>query len=337
MKSSSPTIRDVAALAGVSHQTVSRVINGSRRVADETRNKVLDAIETLDYRPNAVARSMVHGKTKMLAFFAPDLIDFTHASILHAAEAEARRLGFFLMGSAAPNQKELKRLIDQLIQQRRVDGLVVLNPDINGASEIIPDDTHVIYICGKSPAEDNRTRVYLDNHEGAVNAIRHLVALGHTKIGMVTGPMEQVSSQFRQKGFKTALNEAGIQLHPEWIHEGDWSATSGYNAFNLWKKNSLFPSAIFSQNDRMAIGIIRAARDIGVRVPEDLSVIGFDDMPLASYFDPPLTTMRQDMASIGRSAIALLVESFENGQNSPNSVCFQAELVIRKSTSSIIG
>jgi DNA-binding LacI/PurR family transcriptional regulator len=336
MKSSSPTIRDVAALAGVSYQTVSRVINRYPNVSPETKARVNEAIDALGYRPNAVARSMVHGRTGILAFLVPNLVDFTHASILHAAEAEARRLGYFLMGSAAPDRKDLKRLIDQLVQQRRVDGLVILNPDFNDAAQLVPADTHCVFICGMPPEEQKHHHVYLDNLQGALNAVRHIIALGHRDIGMITGPMSQISSQYRRKGFIAALDEADLVFHPEWVNTGDWSATSGYQIFSQWFKKGHLPTAVFSQNDRMAIGIIRAARDLGVQVPEQLSVIGFDDMPLASYFDPSLTTMRQDMFATGQSAVNLLVESFENPDQDPQSVCFEAELVIRNSTGHLI-
>lgn len=330
VKRNRPTIRDVASLAGVSHQTVSRVINSSERVDPETRQRVENAIEQLGYRPNAIARSMAVGRTYNLACFSPNLIDYTFAQIIEAAEQEARSHGYFLFSCSAPDEESFAALIEQMVENRRVDGVIVINPYIDTRHQHLKTNFPTV-IIGANPRTSRYPTINLDNKDGGLQATRHLLDLGHQRIAHITGPMQEDVSLDRLQGFYAAMNSAGLPAQPEQIKEGDWSATSGYQAFKkLWK--DFQPTAIFAQNDRMAIGVIRAARDMGLDVPADLSVIGFDDMPLASYFDPPLTTMRQDMMENGREASRLLIHTIEHPEATTKYVLFPTELVIRDST-----
>jgi LacI family transcriptional regulator len=325
-----PTIRDVAALAGVSHQTVSRVINESERVNPETRARVEAAIEELSFVPNAIARSMAQGRTFNLACFSPNLIDYTFAQIIEAAESEVRQHGYFLFACAAPDESSFAALWEQMVEKRRVDGIIVINPYMDGRHTFMNPNFPTV-IIGSNPRGDHYSAVNLDNKGGGVEATRHLLSLGHQRLATITGPLAEDVSRDRLNGFQAALQASGYEVKPDQIVEGDWSATSGYRAFQvLWE--SYHPTAIFAQNDRMAIGVIRAARDAGLRVPEDLSVIGFDDMPLASYFDPPLTTLRQDMMENGREAARLLLESIEQPDTEPGYRMLSTQIVIRNTT-----
>jgi DNA-binding LacI/PurR family transcriptional regulator len=166
----------------------------------------------------------------------------------------------------------------------------------------------------------------------AYEATKHLLSLGHTQIGMVTGPMQEDCSQDRVKGYRRALDEAGIAADESLIIEGDWSATSGKEALIALSARDEIPTAIFAQNDRMAMGVLRAARDMNIDVPTQLAVIGVDDMPLSSYFDPPLTTMRQDMPMIGQEATRMLLETIQNKNGSTRAIKFPAQLIVRQST-----
>lgn len=331
MSRSRMTIRDVAALAGVSHQTVSRVINNSERVKPETRQRVENAIQELKYSPNAVARSMARGRTYTLACISPNLTDFTYASFIEGAELEARRQGYFLLTASAPNAETFATLVNQLLASRRTEGLLVITPKVEPHHVRIPRYVSAVFI-GANPKLDWIASVTLDDENAGYMATEHLIQLNHTHIAHITGPMAEESSQGRMRGYQAALNAAGIPFQRRFIYEGDWSATSGYMAVQDFLEQENAPSAIFAQNDRMAVGAIRALRDAGRHVPKNISVIGFDDMPLASYFDPPLTTILQDTYRMGREAACQLISSIEKPDNPCRQLCVEPKLIVRQST-----
>ena len=332
MQNSHPTLRDVARLAGVSHQTVSRVINGSEDVLPETRANVEAAIKQLGYRPNAIARSMARGQTHTLACISPNLTDYTFASVIEGAETEARQHDYFLLSSSATDPKAFHALVDELVGHRRVDGLIVINPYSDDRFQHIPEKFPVVFV-GAQSHEQKISSVCLDDEKVAYEATRHLISLGHTDIALVTGPMEEDCSLDRTEGYRRALQEAGIPFDNSKIIEGDWSATSGQDALLSFVEQGRVPTAVFAQNDRMAMGVLRAARDVNIKVPTQLAVIGVDDMPLSSYFDPPLTTMRQDMPRIGQEATRMLLDIIQKKNTGQREVKLSAELVVRQSTS----
>ena len=327
-----PTIRDVARKAGVSHQTVSRVINGKEGVLPETRALVETAIEQMGYRPNAIARSMARGQTHTLACISPNLTDYTFASVIEGAEVEARQHDYFMLSSSASDPQAFRALVDELVGHRRVDGLIVINPYADERFQYIPKDFPLVFV-GASAHEKNICSVSLDDEKVAYEATRHLITLGHTKIALVTGPMEEDCSQDRTEGYRRALQEAGIAFDETMVVEGDWSATSGQSALLSFIEQGRVPTAVFAQNDRMAMGVLRAARDANIKVPSQLAVIGVDDMPLSSYFDPPLTTMQQDIPRIGREATRMLLDIIQKKTTEPRELKLSAQLVVRRSTS----
>ena len=331
MSSSRPTIRDVARQAGVSHQTVSRVINGSEDVLPETRAIVEATIERMGYRPSAIARSMARGQTHTLACISPNLTDYTFASVIEGAETEARQHGYFLLSSSAADPNAFRALVDELVGHSRVDGLIVINPYADERFEYIPQNFPLVFVGARSH-DSNICSVSLDDEKVAYEATRHLLSLGHTRIALVTGPMEEDCSQDRAEGYARALREAGLPVDQSMIVEGDWSATSGQDALLSFAEQGRVPTAIFAQNDRMAMGVMHAARDMGINVPTQLAVIGVDDMPLASYFDPPLTTMRQDMPQIGQKATRMLMDILQKKNNAPRQLKLPAQLIVRQST-----
>lgn len=328
---SRPTIRDVAHESGVSRQTVSRVINGDPRVAPATREHVEAAIARLGFRPNLIAQSMARGRTHTLACLAPNLTDFTFASIIEGAEAEARQHGYFLLSSSAPDAPAFAALVEQLVLQRRVDGVLVINPYIDERYQHLSAEAPLVLVGARS--RDARLgSVSLDEQAAARIAVTHLVGLGHTRVAVVHGPLTEDCSQDRNAGYAAALQSAGLTLDPGLVVGGDWSATSGHAAISRLLQAGREFTAVFAQNDRMAVGAVRALREAGRRVPDDISVMGFDDIPLASYFDPPLTTMRQDMPRIGRQAARLLIQALESADTPPQHINLPAELVVRQST-----
>lgn len=332
MTNSRPTIRDVARQAGVSHQTVSRVINESADVLPETRALVEEAIKELGYRPSAIARSMARGQTHTLACISPNLTDYTFASVIEGAETEARQHGYFILSSSATDPDAFRELVDELVGHRRVDGLIVINPYSDARFEHLPENFPVVFVGARAHGE-GISSVCLDDEKVAYEATRHLISLGHTGIAMVTGPMEEDCSQDRTEGYRRALTEAGIPFDESMIVEGDWSATSGQDALLSFVEQGRAPTAVFAQNDRMAMGVLRAARDVNLKVPSQLAVIGVDDMPLSSYFDPPLTTMQQDMPRIGREATRILLDIINKKNTFLREVKLSAQLIVRQSTS----
>ena len=332
MSTTHPTLRDVARLAGVSHQTVSRVINGSTDVLPETRAIVEAAIEQMGYRPNAIARSMARGQTHTLACISPNLTDYTFASVIEGAEVEARQHEYFMLSSSAADPQAFQELVNELVGHRRVDGLIVINPYSDERFLHLPENFPVVFVGARSH-EKEICSVSLDDEKVAYEATRHLISLGHTNIALVTGPMEEDCSQDRAEGYRRALQEAGIAYDESKVLEGDWSASSGQRALLSFVESGNIPTAIFAQNDRMAMGVMHAARDANLKVPSQLAVIGVDDMPLSSYFDPPLTTMQQDMPLIGQEATRMLLELIQKKTPAVRELKLSAQLVIRQSTS----
>ena len=328
-----PTIKDVAARVGVSRQTVSRVINDKGEVSAETRARVLAAIEELSYRPSAVARSMVAGRTCTLGCISPNLIDYTFASIIQSAQAEARRQGYFILAGSAPAEPDVKPLLEEMLN-RQVDGLLVVNPYADDRYHhflpLIEKGMAVVYM-GNTPRDESVSWVRCDDHEGGYQATWYLLDLGHTTIATLVGPENEECTLDRLAGYRQALAEARLDFEPRLTGNGDWSATSGYQATQRLLATDQPLSAIFAQNDQMAVGAIHALRESGRRVPDDISVIGFDDIPLASYFDPPLTTFRQPMEEFGRQAARLLIETIQNPDRLPEQVLTHARLIKRAS------
>jgi DNA-binding LacI/PurR family transcriptional regulator len=331
MSQSRVTIRDVAKHAGVSHQTVSRVINNSMKVAPKTREKVQASIVALGYKPNAIARSMALGRTRLLGCLAPNLTDFTFASLVEGAEVEAREHGYFLITSSAPSAEVFKDLTVELIDSRQVSGMIVINPYIDQRYHYLPPNIPLVFI-GSHPRKPGISSVTLNDELAGYQAAKHLIDLGHRDLAMVTGWMKEDCAQKRWLGFEKALKEAGLNGDSPLVVEGDWSATSGREAFLKMVSEGRVPSGVFAQNDRMAIGVIQAARDLGIHVPDQLSVIGLDDLPLASYFDPPLTTIRQDINKIGSKAAQLLIEKIEDPSHPVQNITINPDLLIRNST-----
>lgn len=331
MSRSRITIRDVANHAGVSHQTVSRVINDSERVSLETRDRVESAIEELGYHPNAMARSMARGRSGILSCISPNLTDYTFASMIDGAEREARKRGYFLLSASAPNEDMFAALVDELVTSRRAEGMIIINPYQDGRYTHLPQN-HPLVFAGARPRSEATNSVALDDESVARLATQHLLDQGHRQIGCITGPMSEDCSQDRSVGYQSALKNAGVNDNLAFTIEGNWSAHSGYDALMHLAQEGQIPDAIFAQNDQMAVGALRAARDLGLQVPNQLSIIGIDDIPLAAYFEPPLTTFKQDFITMGKEAARLLISSVENPNLPRQHLRLPAQLILRQST-----
>ncbi len=330
------TLHDVADLAGVSHQTVSRVVNNSDRVRPETRKLVEAAILELGYRPNSIARSMVRGTTRTLGCISPNLTDPVFAEIIQSAQSEAQRQGYFLLIGSARSVEGVKPLIDELLA-RCVDGLIVLNArDDERYKLLLPliQDIPIIYVKN-SPNGENVSSVHCDDILGGYLATKHLLDLGHQKIATIIGPENEQCTGERLEGYQAALSELGLSPTGDLILQGDWSSQSGNQAMTRLLREPEFCSAVFAQNDRMAAGAIRALREAGYNVPGDYSIVGYDNVPLASLIDPPLTTIEQPLEYFGQQATKILINSVLKGDLEPVKICAKPRLIIRDSSARV--
>jgi DNA-binding LacI/PurR family transcriptional regulator len=319
---------DVAELAGVSHQTVSRVLNGHPNVRPGTREKVLAAIRQLAYRPNAAARTLVTRRTHTLGVISIDSTLYGPAMMLHGIERAAQRGYFVVIASLLElDLRSMPDAIDRFLGQG-VEGIIVIAPQISAVDALhhVPADVPVVAVgCGTyAPV----TSVAVDNAEGAARATRYLLDLGHETVYHAAGPGNWLDAQERIDGWREALREAGTP-EPDVI-SGDWSARSGYEiGHDLAAMDGV--TAVLCGNDNMALGLVRALTECGRRVPDDVSVVGFDDVPEAGYFLPPLTTVRQDFIELGRRALSALVDRLSGTGEAAHRVRVTPELVIRTS------
>jgi DNA-binding LacI/PurR family transcriptional regulator len=320
-------ITDVARLAGVSHQTVSRVVNQQPNVRDQTRLRVLAAIKELDYHPSGVARALATGRSSVLGVVTQNSTLFGPTSLLFGLEqAAASDFDVAVTTLRSLDGDALTRAVRRYIDQQ-VAGIVVIAPLVTARDVLaeLPGAVPIVLIDGSPDA--GKALVTADQHAGARLLTEHLLSLGHRNIWHVSGPNTWLDSVGRVEGWQAALRDAGIEPLP--VIEGDWSPASGYRAGHLLAR---IPeaTAVFAANDHMALGIIRAMHELGRRMPEQLSIVGFDDVPEAAYLTPALTTVRLDFTEIGRQALQLLREQIDGGGPAGTRV-IQPVLVVRES------
>jgi DNA-binding LacI/PurR family transcriptional regulator len=324
-----PNIYDVAKLAGVSHQTVSRVINNADYIKEDTRAKVQSAMLELGYVPNAAARALVTSKSKIVGILVSDIVYHGPAGMMHAMEKEARRGGFFAI-SASVDPLDGKSIAQGIEHLRRlgIEGLVVITPQSDSvqAVERLVTDIPVVFI--DSPNNSKELSAELDNFSGAKRATEHLIGLGHKEIVHVSGPAGWFDSAPRVAGYEAAMKSAKLQ--PKVI-QGDWTVPTGYEIGQNLDLDSSKVTAIFAANDHLALGLMRALRQRGYAIPERVSIIGFDDVPEAAYYEPPLTTMRPDFAELGRVAMEMMLGHI-NREETLRADTLVPELIIREST-----
>jgi DNA-binding LacI/PurR family transcriptional regulator len=323
-------MRDVALLAGVSHQTVSRVLNGHASVRPETRSRVIDAMEALNYRRNLAARTLVTRRSNTLGLIAFETTLFGPASMLYGIEQAARAEGYFVSVASVRTleRKVVLEAIDRLRDQS-VDGIVAIAPKNTVAQALgqVPAGLAVVSVGGAD--DDSVPTVRIDNTGGAAAATRHLLELGHATVHHVAGPKDWPEARERTDGWRDTLYAAGAVVPA--VRQGDWSARSGYAAgLTLAADRSV--TAVFCSNDQMALGALRALHEAGRAVPDDVSVVGFDDVPESAFYLPPLTTVRQDFVELGRRGIEVLVGQLDTGARDQQQIVLHPELVTRSST-----
>jgi DNA-binding LacI/PurR family transcriptional regulator len=324
-----PAMTDVARLAGVSHQTVSRVLNDHPNVKEQTRLRVRAAIAELGYRPNGAARTLVTGRSQLIGIVAQNSTLYGPASLLAAFEQAAAEAGFAVsVGSVGRLDREsiagaVERHLDQ-----RVAGLVVIAPVASAgeALEHMPSGIPLVTIDGDP--ERAHALVTVDQVAGARAATQHLLDAGHRTVWHVAGPAEWYDAAGRVQGWRQALEAAGAEVPP--LVPADWSAAAGYSAGQMLARMPDL-TAVFAANDHLALGILRALSEHGREVPGDVSLVGFDDVPEAAYFIPPLTTVRPPFDAVAQAGLDLLLAQLSAGDQVPGRLVLAPDLIVRDS------
>jgi LacI family transcriptional regulator len=326
------TIRDVARAARVSVATVSRVQNNSNAVTEATRRRVRSVAVRLGYAPHAAARSLSTSKTSSIGVLLPDLYGEFYAELIRGIDQTAQRHGYHLLVASSHNDKATIEAALQAMRGR-VDGLIVMAPAPGAYAPVrdLPERFPVVLLAcnARGRAFDS---IVMANRQGAYQMVRHLVGLGHRLIALIAGPPRNFDAAERLRGYRTALEDSGIVGSRGWEVVGDFTQASGFEACRTLLDQQPRATAIFAANDAMAIGALSALREAGVRVPEDVAVAGFDDVPMARYMHPPLSTVRVDIRTLGERATSRLLDAVGNGRKHHNRrETLPVTLVIRES------
>lgn len=328
------TIRDVARRAGVSTATVSRALADPERVAEATREQVFRAIAETGFTPNAMARSLRARSTKMVLALLPGIGNSFYTPILNAVEEVLSLAGYGMIMGDTRMDRDREAHYDHLVRAGQVDGVMLLTGRLPHPSFAELDATvPIALICNDIPGLDRLTVIEIDNHDAARQATQHLIDLGHRRIGHALGPADNVESVYRVQGYRSALSDAGLPVDDSIVWQGAFRFDAGVEVARRFLAHPDPPTALFTANDEMAMGFIRTVKDAGFSVPGDVSIVGFDDIEYARYFDPALTTMNQPRAELGRLAAQSILARMTGGAGAPIRTRLKCTLVVRDSTS----
>ncbi len=323
------TIEDVVKKSGLSYVTVSRVISNSPNVRESNRKRVLAAIEELGYIPSAAARTLATGKTFVIAMFISNLGDDFFDSIIKEVNEQLLERGYLLTLSVCDEGSD--RMNTSFFHQDRVDGVILLVPNREKYFiDIFKSKKIPFVVMDNQTMDGDITSVQADNIAGGYIATRHLVDLGHREIGFIGASAASLSTMERQLGANKALAEAGLQ--PFAIENGEYDQLTGYRAVMQWKEAKGLPSAIFAFDDHIAVGAINAIKDLGLKVPKDISVCGYDDSQLANHYFPRITSVRQPAKEMAVSAVEKLLALIDGKENGSYATKYPPRLMIKDST-----
>jgi len=327
------TLEDIARLSGVSRSTVSRVINADISVKEATRQKVLKVIQSINFQPNLAARSLATGRTNIIGLVIPAgvtalFVDPYFPIFIQGVSAACNAHGYSVMLWLAEPEFE-RRTINQILHNGLVDGVIVSSALITDPITISLSESHMPFIqVGRNPNLDINF-VDVDNTRASREATMHLFRLGRKSVATITGPLNQVAGFDRLQGYQLAVQDRQLPERPELVSEGDFTEMGGYTA--MLRLLPQHPDAVFVASDMMAVGAIRAIREANLRVPEDIAIVGFDDIPTAAQMDPPLTTVRQPVRSMGAIAVETLIDLIANPGVQTRHILIATEMVIRSS------
>lgn len=336
-----PTIKEVASIAGVSTQTVSRVINERPDVSTETRKRVQEVISELGYRPSALARSLIRQRSHTLGVVISGLRYIGPSRILSGIAAAAEEAGYSLLLKELPSfeENEIEPIFQELLS-RHVDGVIWAVPEVGDNRTWVDEasldvEVPLVYLT-MEPRKDISV-VAIDNYAGGRLAVSHLLEQGYRNIGHLSGPLDWWEARQRKSAWQDALNEAGLACRDEHWVEGNWSSSSGAEALERLLAQYPDMDAIFVANDQMSLGVIQLIMQKGLHIPQDLGIVGFDNMAESAYFFPPLTTIEQDQHEIAKVAVAEITQIIEATWNEseplgPQTILLPPTLVVRQSS-----
>lgn len=326
----SPTIRDMAAALGLSVATISRVLARPEMVRPDTRERVLKAVKDMGYRPNALAQALARNETRLVFFVVPMLSPFFW-DIMDGVEMAAQEDGYsVVLANARRDPLRTKLFYDQVVAQR-ADGILLTTGKIPEALALPTAVWPPTVVVAEPLADPRAVVVSVDHAEAAEIAVAHLLKLGHKRIAHITGPSRTLSVRERRRGFDRAMKKAGFSVPPEWVVEGLFDAASGEVAITQLFHSKTKPTAVFTDNDELAFGAIRGAHRLGLKVPDDLSVVGFDNQRFLEVFEPGLTTMNIPRYEMGYQAMKRLVRCIAGDKNVAG-LRLKTELVVRQTT-----
>ncbi|MBI5974846.1 LacI family DNA-binding transcriptional regulator [Staphylococcus canis] len=324
------SVKDVAKLANVSTATVSRVLSNTGRVKAHNRQRVLDAAEALGYHPNNLGRQLRKMETMTILVVVPDITNSYFSEILRNIENIARSNGYEVILGDTQNKEA--DLYFSYLYEKKVDGMIVLTSYLDVQNlEKLSEQYPIVLACEKIE-NSHVASVSIDNIEGAAVMTRHLIQKGHTRIGHVAGPMDGLLGQYRAKGFRQEMGAHGLNVNESWIFEGDYSLESGIKIGEALMNLDEKPTALFVSNDEMAIGIMKVLKKYGLHVPEDMALVGFDNIILSDIVDPGLTTFAQPTTQIGQLAMEKLLKLLKGEKIEETSTLLEGYLLERQST-----
>ena len=330
------TIKDIAREAGVSVTTVSRVLNNKADVSDKTREKVLKIIDRLNYNPNSIARGLVMNKTYTIGLIVPDISNAFFAEIAKAIEDELREYGYSVIFCNTDNDKDREKESIDLLRSKQVDGLIgAFSHDSKDEVLALGKAGFPIVQIDRLVDDSQIPFVIIDNILSGYEATEYLIKKGHRRIAHITGALDTNTGIRRAEGYRKALQEYGIEIDEELVMEGDFSQESGYLAMKEILERNKDLTAVFAGNDMMALGAYRAIYAAGLKIPEDISIIGHDDFTLASLVSPALTTMQQPIYKIGKVAASLLIDIIKGKKNKEGLIVVNTSLIERSSVKTI--
>lgn len=335
-KKKSVTIMDVARVAGVSKMTVSRVLNNEQTVKKSTRERIYDAMKDLNFRPNGLARSLAGGQSLHVGLIYTNPSYFYLSELLFGAMNACRERGHHVLVDQPYNIRNLSD--PEYIQQRFFEmgvHAVMISPPLSEIDAIVKsiENVGIDLVCVGIRSQGERLCVSMDDRSATSDLIQHLIDIGHQKIAIIEGPPDHKrATQLRREGFMAAMEKNGLSIREDYITQGNFTMLSGMNAARSLLSSSDRPTAIFASNDDMAIGAINAAYEIGLSVPGDVSIVGFDDIAMATAVWPPLTTVRQPIREMAAAAVYLLEQKRAGTLTQPHDIILDHDLLIRSST-----
>jgi DNA-binding LacI/PurR family transcriptional regulator len=329
-----PTIYTVAQQSGVSIATVSKVINNTGRISEKTRRKVLDEMKKLNYHPSTVASALTGKGTKIIGLLVPDVSNPFFSEITRSIEDYSNSLDYSVMICSTDNKEERERKYISLLLRQKSDGIILASNFQNDAlvQELFKRDIPVVLLAQEIPTMSMNT-VTIDDFNGSSVAMQHLLSLGHRKIGIIAE--KNRSGIERVRAYKAMLEEYGITIDDSYIMRCDASISEGVHCGEQLLRHSSPPTAIFACNDLIALGVMKAARNVNVSIPDELSVIGFDNTILSTFTVPLLTTVSQPIREMGMKTVQLLVEEIGKQKSTKQRILYSPELVIRESTAPV--